>query len=218
MKGLSFLLAAAKQSNDVSMTTMIILIAVVVLIIVLVIVSNILGKKKGKKIGDQFLAELQEEHPFLESVKGVHFTKDGYLITENYDGKPINKSSSKMNRVQKRRGYVAMIYKLSDIKYVSTYVFNVKLVNGYGHGQIISTGYNCAVLDENLKPLKPEFKCTGKLDKAFLKNYELGELKGTSLAFTEEKDSVMCAALVKKYAPHVQEVAYEKVQEMAKKR
>ncbi|MBO4495217.1 MAG: hypothetical protein J5752_05110 [Clostridiales bacterium] len=216
----NFLVEAAtkNQSSDISMPAMIGLIAGVIVIIVIVIVCNIVGKKKGKELGDKFLAELQAEHPFAESIKGVHFTKDGYLITENYDGKPINKSSSKITRAQKRRGYVAIIYKLSDIKYVSLYAFNVKLVNNYGHGQIISTGYNCAVLDENLKPLYPEFKCTGKLDKAYLKNYEKGDLKGTSLAFVEEKDSVMCAALVKKYAPHVQEVAYEKVEEMAKKR
>lgn len=210
--------ATKQQSSDVSMTTMIILIAVVVLVIVLVIVSNILGKKKGKKVGDQFLAELQAEHPFVESVKGVHFTKDGYLISENYQGKPINKNSSKMTRAQKRLGYVARIYKFSDIRCVSTYVYNVKMVNSYGHGQIISTGYNCIILDEDLKPLLPEFKCTGKLDKSYLKSFTNRELKGTALSFSEEKDSVMCAALIKKYAPHVQEVEFEKVQEAAKKR
>ncbi|MBR2750500.1 MAG: hypothetical protein IKM88_14370 [Lachnospiraceae bacterium] len=211
-----FVEAATKQkSSAVSMPVMIGLIAGVIAIIVIVIVCNIIGKKKGKELGDKFLSELQAEHPFQESVKGAHITKDGYLIWENYQGNPINKSSSSMTRAQKRIGYLAYIYKLSDIKSISSYVYNLKI---QGYGNILKTEYKVLPMDEDLKPLTPQIKCTGKLDKKIEKAFSKGDIKEAAINLDSEEDSVKLMGMIKAAVPSVREADFEKVQEKAKKR
>ena len=176
-----------------------------------------LSGDRNDVIGDKFLEDLNAEHPFKESFKAIHFTEDGYIIHETYDGVPIDNNSILMTRTQKAMGYLAYFYKLDDIKSVMMYTHTVKMVNKYGHGNsVMSTTYMVSLLDENLRPIIPEVRCTGKMDKSLAKKIKKGDLKYVSVGFELEADSATFAQMVKRYRPDIGEVDYDQVRERLK--
>ena len=193
------------------------LIGIPLVIVLIVVLTSKASKKKNKKIGDKFLEELNSEHPFKESLKAIHFTEDGYIIRETYDGVPIDNNSILMTRKQKSMGYLAYFYKLDDIKNLMMYTHTIRMVNKYGHGnQIMSTTYMVCLLDENLRPIIPEIRCTGKMDKSLSKRVAKGDLKNVSIGFESEADSVAVAQMIKRYRPDIGQVDYDQVQERLK--
>ena len=214
-----FMLAQTAQSTSDHIRGIAALIGIPLIIVIIVVVTSRSSKKKNKGIGDKFLEDLKSEHPFKESFKGIHFTEDGYIIRETYDGVPIDNNSVLMTRKQKAMGYLAYFYKLDNIKNVMMYTYTVKLVNKYGHGnRVMSTTYVVSLLDENIHPIIPEVRCTGKMDKALTKKINKGELKDVSIGFESEVDSISFAEMVKRYIPDIKEVDYDTVKEKLKTR
>ena len=211
-----FLLAQTAQSTSDHIRGIAALIGIPLIIVIVVVLTSRSSKKKNKEIGDKFLEELKAEHPFKESFKAVHFTEDGYIIRETYDGVPIDSNSIQMTRKQKAMGYLAYFYKLDDIKNIMLYTYSVKLVNKYGHGKVTSTTYMVSLLDEDKLPVIPEVRCTGKMDKSLEKRLKKRELKSTSIGFELEADSAAFAEMVKRYLPEIKEVDYDQVRERLK--
>lgn len=212
-----FLLAQSEKSAGTVIRGIAGMLIIPLVIVIIVVLTSKASKKKNKKIGDKFLEDLNAEHPFKESFKAIHFTEDGYIIHETYDGVPIDNNSILMTRTQKAMGYLAYFYKLDDIKSVMMYTHTVKMVNKYGHGNsVMSTTYMVSLLDENLRPIIPEVRCTGKMDKSLAKKIKKGDLKYVSVGFELEADSATFAQMVKRYRPDIGEVDYDQVRERLK--
>ena len=197
------------QSSSDHLRGIIGLIAIPVVIIIIALIGGHFGKKKRAK----FVDKINSEHPFKESYNNVHITEDGLLIIESINIGKVYNSSCLVTYNNNNKGFLALVYKLSDIGSLCPYTHTVRLVNKYGHGNQQTTTYVFNVLNSELDPIVPE--TTGskrKLSKSEIKKINNGsEINGG--AYKDDHDLKEIVGMIQRNAPHIQIAAYDQVEE-----